>query len=141
VSGSTIKFWARLVAFTVIALYIVLGPLIGRSHDFSEERIRRWTMFGAIGVGVLKGEFSVTFPDGSRAVFTPFEMLGIERYPPILSIRFPHLVMNERDLRSFVRAFCERKPVQLSFSGWTGTREGWRSLAATDLCTTARLAP
>lgn len=91
-------------------------------------------MFSEVGVGVLKGKFRVEFTDGTRAVLTPLEVLGLERYPPILSVRFPAQIREDRDLRFFARNFCQRRPVRMSYHGWTGTRDGWRRVEFDGIC-------
>ena len=124
----------RLAVFLALGLFIVLGPLVGQVLDFPGVWVRRWAMFSEVGVGVLKGEFRAEFRDGSRAVLTPLEVLGLKRYPPVLSMRFPALVRDERDLQFFAQGFCRRKPIRVDFRGWTGTRDGWRALAVDDVC-------
>lgn len=125
---------ARLAVFLALGLFIVLGPLFGRALDLPAVWVRRWAMFSEVGVGVLKGEFRAELRDGSRVVLTPLDVLGLKRYPPVLSMRFPALVRDERDLQFFAQGFCQRKPIRVDFHGWTGTRDGWRALAVDDVC-------
>lgn len=122
-----------------LSLLIVLGPAVGQVFGLHKMLLREWIMFSGSGVGVLKGSFTLRHPGGTVTSLTPLDVLGLTRYPSDPPDVFGKLVFSESDLRSYGARLCDSHAGTLSFHGSVGTRQGWRPLAAEDIC--ARPAP
>ena len=125
---------ARTVVFTFFACLILLGPFAAQILEMRSPLLRPWTMFSGVGVGILKGVFTHERADGSRADLTPLQVRGLDRYPVIRGTQFQYLVSDDRDLRRFAGDYCDQVGGALAFNGWVGTRTGWRSLEARNIC-------
>jgi hypothetical protein len=125
---------ARTVVFAFLASLIVLGPFAAQILEMRSPLLRPWTMFSGVGVGILKGVFTHERADGSRADMTPLQVRGLDRYPVIRGTQFQYLVSDDRDLRRFAGDYCDQVGGALAFNGWVGTRTGWRSLEAQNIC-------
>lgn len=119
-----------------LSLFITLGPaagqIFGRHYDF----LREWIMFSGSGIGVLKGRFTLHRAQGIDQEMTPLELQGLRTYPDASPDEFGRLVFDKGDLRRNAAAICDRGTdvSRLSFTGWVGTRQGWRPLAVEDVC-------
>lgn len=93
-------------------------------------------MFSGSGIGVLKGRFVLHRAPGDDQEMTPLEMLGLRTYPDTSPDEFGRLVFDVGDLRRNAAPICDRRTdvSRLSFTGWVGTRQGWRRLAVEDVC-------
>jgi hypothetical protein len=126
--------WARTIVFVLFAAHIWFGPYAVQILEIRNPLFRPWTMFSGIGVGILKGEFHAVGRNGSVRTLTPLQMLGLDRYPVMRSTQFPMRVIEPGDLRKFTASYCELHDPKLSFTGFVGTRTGWRALSAADIC-------
>lgn len=120
----------------VLGLFIAFGPAAGQIFGQHYAWLREWVMFSGSGVGVLKGRFTLHHPGGADQPMTPLDVLGLRAYPDTAPDEFDRLVFGLGDLRRDATAMCDRRTdaSRLSFEGWVGTRQGWRPLAAEDVC-------
>lgn len=119
-----------------LSLFIMFGPaagqIFGRHHGF----LREWIMFSGSGIGVLKGRFTLHSAGGSDQTMTPLALMRLTTYPDAPPDEFGRLVFHAGDLRKVAAQVCNGRAAvsRLSFAGWVGTRQGWRSLAVDDVC-------
>lgn len=126
--------FSRTAVFFLFAALILLGPFAAQVLHVRHVLARPWVMFAGVGVGILNGEFQAVAPDGSAMTLKPLQLLGAERYPVTRSTEFPLRIVKDGDLRKFAERFCANNNVKLSYSGFVGSREGWRVLNADNLC-------
>ena len=95
-------------------------------------------MYAGVGTGLLKGEFLVTRPNNSIAVFAPRAVLGLRRYPRSAVAEHRYQVDTADELRLVVAGFCEQLTASdtLSFRGWVSASRGWKPFEGADLCGT-----
>lgn len=127
---------ARRAAFVIIGAFLLLAPAPGQLLGLHNVLLREWIMFSGVGVGILKGEFTLQRADGEAATFTPLEMMGIEAYPQTRHYLFDYRVFVDSDLKRVAEGVCGRsiEGDRLSFSGHVGTRDGWRAIDVDDVC-------
>ena len=126
----------RSAALGGLGLFIALSPAAGPVFGVHSVFLREWIMFSGGGIGVLKGQFSVVEADGTRAVLTPLEVLGLNHYHSDPAFDFDPRVFEAADLRRFATQICDgqARPGRLSFTGMIGTRQGWQPIEAGDVC-------
>jgi hypothetical protein len=124
----------RTVAFCAFTALIVLGPFMAQVLGVRNGLLRPWTMFAAVGVGILSGEFQAVGHDGTVVRLSPLQVFGAKRYPAMLSTQFPLRVENPGDLYKFAEAYCATHRVTLSYVGHVGSRQGWQALHGEDIC-------
>ncbi|TGP49677.1 hypothetical protein EN873_27395 [bacterium M00.F.Ca.ET.230.01.1.1] len=69
----------RLLAFIAIAGFMIAGPVAEQVFGVQSAWLRSWTMFSAIGLGVVDASFEIRQPDGALAPLDRFAMLGARR--------------------------------------------------------------
>lgn len=69
----------RLLAFIAIAGFMIAGPVAEQVFGVRTALLRSWTMFSAIGLGVIDVSFQIRRPDGALVPLDRFEMLGASR--------------------------------------------------------------
>jgi hypothetical protein len=129
-----VRYFARVAIFFAFAALILLGPFAAQVLGSKSRLFRPWTMFSAVGVGIPKGEFIGTAPDGSVRRLTPLQVLGIDRYPVMLSFEYQTSAKGDGGLRKFASDYCAKHGGKLSFRGYIGSRQGWHAADADDLC-------
>ena len=80
----------RLVAFLVIAAFMVGSPAAEQVFRLHTTLLRSWTMFGGIGLGVIDASFAIRQPDGTLVPLDRFEMLGTPRDGKLKRIEKQH---------------------------------------------------
>ena len=63
-----------------ISAFMIAGPVAEQVFGVQSAWLRSWTMFSAIGVGVIDTSFEIRRPDGGLVPLDRFEMLGAPRY-------------------------------------------------------------
>lgn len=129
-----VRYFARAAIFFAFAALILLGPLAVQVFGSKSRLFRQWTMFSAVGVGIPKGEFIAAAADGSVRRLTPLQVLGIDRYPVMLSFEYQTSANGDGGLRKFASDYCVKHGGKLSFRGHIGSRQGWQAAAEDDLC-------
>ncbi|MEM1391607.1 MAG: hypothetical protein AAGG45_11055 [Pseudomonadota bacterium] len=124
-------------AILVGAAFIALGPALPQVFGVGQDYVRPWMMFSGVGQGMMKGAFTVTHSDGSTEVYTPLEIMSLERYPDIFSYEFDKILLNRDAMSPIVSEFCDahvKDGATLSYSGKVGAPNGWALYEADDLC-------
>lgn len=124
------------IAFFAIAAFILLSPALPQLFGVQAKIFRPWVMYSAVGVGLLKGEFTVEHPDGTTATFVPREVFGYNRYPLEMTFHQRHIVLKPEHLDRAAAPFCETMPegATLSYDGLVATFNGWEPLSRDSLC-------
>lgn len=124
------------VGYLAIAAFILLGPAVYQIFGYKTYTLRTWRMYAGVGVGVLRGEFSLSRGAEKIGRETPLQFFGLDRYANVGVIDQTDLVRTEEDLTRLAEARCaELEPgVQISFKGFQGTFTGWAPLSMTDIC-------
>ncbi len=122
--------------YLAVAAFILLGPAVYQIFGYKTYSLRTWRMYSGVGVGVLRGEFSLTRGAEEIARETPLQFFGRDRYVNVGLIDPTDLIWTEKDLTRLAEARCaELEPgVLLGFKGLRGTFTGWAPLTMTDIC-------
>ncbi|TPK96086.1 MULTISPECIES: hypothetical protein [unclassified Mesorhizobium] len=112
----------RLVAFTAIAAFMIAGPAAEQIFGVQTPWLRSWTMFSAIGLGVIDASFEIRHPDGALIPLDRFEMLDAPRDGRLKRIE------NREELASVVKRLCTvaGQGADIRVRARLGTRNGWQ---------------
>ncbi|TPI53424.1 hypothetical protein FJ417_26140 [Mesorhizobium sp. B3-1-7] len=112
----------RLVAFTAIAAFMIAGPAAEQIFGVQTPWLRSWTMFSAIGLGVIDASFEIRQPDGALIPLDRFEMLGASRGGRLKRIE------SRAELASVVKRLCTTagQGADIRVRARLGTRSGWQ---------------
>ncbi|TPI18086.1 hypothetical protein [Mesorhizobium sp. B4-1-1] len=112
----------RLVAFTAIAAFMIAGPATEQIFGVQTPWLRSWTMFSAIGLGVIDASFEIRQPDGVLIPLDRFEMLGAPRDGGLKRIE------SREELASVVKRLCTvaGQGADIRVHARLGTRNGWQ---------------
>lgn len=130
---------ARDLCFAALAAFILAAPAAWQVFGYKSVLLRPWIMYSGVGVGVLKGTFTVHPPDGPAVELTPLDLLDLPAYPAIRHYEFANRVEDAEDMAAFAAPFCAAMVPggRLSFRGAAGTRQGWQAMEVRDVCGTA----
>ncbi|MDX8462980.1 hypothetical protein [Mesorhizobium humile] len=114
----------RLVAFTAIAAFMIAGPAAEQIFGVQSPWLRSWTMFSAIGLGVIDASFETRRPDGALVPLDRFEMLGAPRNGKLKWIQ------NRDELASVIKRLCTvaGQGADIRVRARLGTRSGWQTI-------------
>ncbi|MEW6630574.1 MAG: hypothetical protein AB1440_06870 [Pseudomonadota bacterium] len=114
----------RLCAFIAIAGFMIAGPATSQIFGVQTAFLRSWTMFSAIGIGVIDASFEIRQPDGALAPLDRFEMLGAPRDGRL------KWVQSREDLDSIIKRLCAvaGQGADIRVRARQGTRDGWRTI-------------
>ncbi|RVD20254.1 hypothetical protein [Mesorhizobium sp. M4B.F.Ca.ET.017.02.2.1] len=90
----------RLFAFIAIAAFMIAGPVAEQVFGVRSAWLRSWTMFSAIGMGVIDASFEIRLPDGALVPLDRFEMLGASRNGRLKRIE------SRDELASVIKRLC-----------------------------------
>ncbi|TGQ92024.1 hypothetical protein EN847_34805, partial [Mesorhizobium sp. M1C.F.Ca.ET.204.01.1.1] len=90
----------RLFAFIAIAAFMIAGPVAEQVFGVRSAWLRSWTMFSAIGMGVIDASFEIRQPDGTLVPLDRFELLGARRDGGLKWIE------SRAELASVIRRLC-----------------------------------
>jgi hypothetical protein len=112
----------RLFAFIAIAGFMIAGPVAEQVFGVQSAWLRSWTMFSAIGVGVIDASFEIRQPDGALVPLDRFEMLGAPRNGRLKWIQ------NREELASVTRRLCAAagQGADIRVRARQATRSGWQ---------------
>jgi hypothetical protein len=116
----------RLVAFTVIAAFMIAGPAAEQIFGVQSPWLRSWTMFSAIGLGVIEASFEIRRSDGALIPLDRFEMLGAPRNGKL------KWILNRVDLASVIKRLCAAagQGADIRVRARQATRSGWQTIHA-----------
>lgn len=92
-------------------------------------------MYSGVGLGLLRGDVVVSKVDGVTTL-TPEAFLGLYYYPRRMSLKEPHVTLDEAALRNQMTAYCEAQNgvVGIAFQGEVSGMNGWRSISVEQAC-------
>lgn len=114
----------RLIAFAAIAAFMIAGPVAEQVFGVRTALLRSWTMFSAIGLGVIDASFEIRRPDGALVPLDRFEMLGAPRNGGLKWIQ------NRDGLASVIKRLCTAagQGADIRVRARQGTRDGWQTI-------------
>jgi hypothetical protein len=116
----------RLAIFLAVAGFIVIGPVAEQIFGLRMALLRSWTMFSAIGLGVIDARFELRQADGALAPLDRFELLKASHNGKLKRIE------TREELAAIVKRLCEAagQGADIRVHARQATREGWRPLHA-----------
>ena len=114
----------RLCAFMAIAGFMIAGPAAEQIFGVQSPWLRSWTMFSAIGLGVIDASFEIRGPDGALVPLDRFAMLGAPRNGRLKWIQ------NPEELASVIKRLCAvaGQGADIRVRARLGTRGGWQTI-------------
>ena len=114
----------RLIAFMAIAAFMIAGPVAEQVFGVRTALLRSWTMFSAIGLGVIDASFEIRRPDGALVPLDRFELLGAPRDGRLKWIK------SREDLASVIKRLCMAagQGADIRVRARQGTRDGWQTI-------------
>ncbi len=112
----------RLVAFIAIAAFMIAGPAAEQIFGVRSEWLRSWTMFSAIGMGVIDASFEIRQSDGALVPLDRFEMLSARRDGKLKWIQ------NREELASVIKRLCATagQGADIRVRARQAARSGWQ---------------
>jgi hypothetical protein len=112
----------RLVAFIAIAAFMVAGPVAEQVFGVRTAWLRSWTMFSAIGLGVIDASFEIRQADGALVPLDRFQMLGARRDGKLKWIQ------NRDELASLIKRLCTvaGQGADIRVRARQAARSGWQ---------------
>ena len=107
-----------------IAGFMIAGPVAEQVFGVQSAWLRSWTMFSAIGMGVIDASFEIRRPDGALAPLDRFEMLGAPRDGKLKWIQ------NREELASVITRLCTAagQGADIRVRAQQATRSGWQTI-------------
>jgi len=114
----------RLLAFMAIAAFMIAGPAAEQVLGVQTAWLRSWTMFSAIGLGVIDVSFEIRRPDGALVPLDRFEMLGAPRNGRLKRIE------SRDELASVIKRLCAAagQGADIRVRARQATRSGWQTI-------------
>lgn len=112
----------RFFAFIAIAAFMIAGPAAEQVFGVRTALLRSWTMFSAIGMGVIDASFEIRRPDGALLPLDRFEMLGAPRGGGLKRIE------SREELASVIKRLCAAagQGADIRVRARQATRSGWQ---------------
>lgn len=131
----------RSLALLTLSGYILLSPALVQVFGVGAPIVRPWTMYSRVGMGLPKGTFEVTQPDGQTVKMTALQAAGLRRYPAEGQIyHFGRFVsLQPGAFAKFAAPLCSQleEGARVTFSGEIGSPTGWTQVDTVDVCTEA----
>ncbi|MCE2395569.1 hypothetical protein J4G02_13385 [Candidatus Poribacteria bacterium] len=118
----------RVVAFSLLMLYVVFGPFYKQVLKGKSRAFRSWQMYHTRGLGVCDVEFYIRHPDGRIDHIDHFKVLG---YDKLLKLHHhSRRIMGEKGVLEVGQRLRQKvgNVVDLRVNARIGTREGWKTL-------------
>ncbi|MDX8534317.1 hypothetical protein RFM41_24645 [Mesorhizobium sp. VK25A] len=114
----------RFVAFMAITNFMIAGPVAEQVFGVRAALLRSWTMFSAIGLGVIDASFEMRQTDGTLVPLDRFEMLGAPRNGGLKWIK------SREDLASVIKRLCTAagQGADIRVRARLGARSGWQTI-------------
>lgn len=112
----------RFFAFMAIAAFMIAGPAAEQVFGVRTPLLRSWTMFSAIGMGVIDASFEIRRPDGALVPLDRFEMLGAPRHGKVKRIE------SRDELASVIKRLCTAagQGADIRVRARQAARSGWQ---------------
>lgn len=136
--ASSIKVAWRTAAMTLIGSYFLLSPVLPQVFDTGRPWVRQWTMFGGVGVGLLKGDFFFKPTEGEIRRLSVLDVHGLKRYPVTAQFyRYDGLIFEDADFLRLAAKYCAANSEaqgEILFKGRLGHGKAWRTVEYRSAC-------
>ena len=128
VTESKLIIVCRAVAFTLLMLYIVLGPFYRQAVKGAIKAFPAWRMYYGRGFGVCDVEFYIRHPDGRIEYIDHFKTLGYDKL-----LKLHHYSRRIRWATGVLEVGQRMRQevgdtADLRVNARIGTRDGWKTL-------------
>ena len=128
VAESKLIIVCRAVAFTLLMLYVVFGPVYRQVLKGKNVVIPAWRMYHTRGIGVCDVEFYIRHPDGRIEYIDYFKVLD---YDKLLKLHHHfRRIRREKGVLEVGQRLRQKigNVVDLRVNARMGTRKGWKIL-------------
>lgn len=117
----------RLAVFLAITAFMIGGPVAEQVFGLRSVVLRSWTMFSAIGLGVIDASFAIRQADGTLVPLDRFAMLEASQGGKLRRIE------SRDELASIIKRLCSAvgQGADIRVRARQATRDGW-SMVWTD---------
>ena len=118
----------RVVAFTLLMLYVVFGPFYKQVLKGKSRAFRAWQMYHIRGLNICDVEFYIRHPDGRIEYIDHFKVLG---YDKLLKLHHhSRRIMGGKGVLEVAQRLRQKvgATVDLRVNARIGTRDGWKTL-------------
>ena len=118
----------RVVAFTLLMLYVVFGPFYTQVLKGKSNLFRAWQMYHTRGIDVCDVQFYIRHPDGRIEHIDHLQVLGRDKL--LRSHHHSRRIMGETDVLRVGQHIRQKvgAAVDLRVNARIGTRDGWKTL-------------
>lgn len=104
-----------------IAAFMIAGPAAEQVFGVRTTLLRPWTMFSAIGLGLIDTSFEIRQPDGALVPLDRFELLGTPRNGRLKRIE------SREELASAIKRLCAAagQGADIRVRARQAVRSGW----------------
>ena len=128
IAESKLVIVCRIVAFTLLMLYVVFGPFYKQVLKGKGNLFRAWRMYHTRGIDVCDVQFYIRHPDGRIEHIDRFEVLGRDKL--LGSHHHSRRIMGETEVLRVGQRIRQKMgaAVDLRVNARIGTRNGWKTL-------------
>lgn len=127
-AGSMTVRRARLAVFAAIAAFMLAGPMVEQVLGAHSTFWRSWTMFSAIGLGLVDASFQTRQPDGTLLPLDRFATLDARRD------RKGRRIAGADELTALIQRLCQAlgPEADLRVKARLARRQGWQVIHTED---------
>lgn len=128
IAESKLVIVCRVVAFTLLTLYVVFGPFYTQVLKGKSNLFRAWRMYHTRGIDVCDVQFYIRHPDGRIEHIDHLQVLGRDKL--LGSHHHSRRIMGETDVLRVGQRIRQKMGtvVDLRVNARIGTRDGWKTL-------------
>ena len=120
----------RVVAFTLLMVYVVFSPFYKQVLKGKSRALRSWQMYHIRGLGICDAKFYIRHPDGRIEHVDYFKILDYDKL-----VKLHHhsrRIMGEKGVLEVAQRLRQKvgNDVDLRVNARIGTRDGWQTLYA-----------
>ena len=118
----------RVVAFTLLMLYVVFGPFYKQVLKGKSRAFRSWQMYHIRGLGICDVEFYIRHPDGRIEHIDHFKALGYDKLRKLH--HYSRRIVHEKGVLEVEKRMRQKVggAADLRVNARIGTRDGWKTL-------------
>ncbi len=128
IAESKLAIVCRVVAFTLLMLYVVFGPFYKQVLKGRGNLFRSWQMYHTRGIDVCDVQFYIRHPDERIEHIDHLQVLGRDKL--LGSHHHSRRIMGERGVLRVGQRIRQKMggAVDLRVNARIGTRDGWKTL-------------
>lgn len=128
IGESKLLIVCRVVAFTLLLLYVVFGPFYKQVLEGKGNLFRAWQMYHTRGIDVCDVQFYIRHPDGRIEHIDHLQVLGRDKL--LGSHHHSRRIMGETGVLRVGQRIRQKMgaAVDLRVNARIGTRDGWKTL-------------